>query len=243
MFTRMNFELKVGIFIFIGIVILSVIVFSIGNFYSVKRGYNINVVFSFANGIGVGAPVRYAGVQVGEVQDIKVYFDEKENKPLVKLNIWVSQNTWINENAKASINTLGLLGEKYLEIFPGTRDTRLLQKEDTLRGNDPVSTEELARSTKELIEKIGILTESINKIAGDETLRTSLRNTFSNVEALSGDLRDFLSYAKQGKGTVGRLMSDDTLYKHVDDMILDIKEHPWKLLFKPPEPRDNKKKK
>jgi len=243
MFTRMNFELKVGIFIFIGIVILSVIIFSIGNFYSVKRGYNMNVVFSFANGIGVGAPVRYSGVQVGEVLDIKVYFDEKENKPLVKLNIWVSQNTWINENAKASINTLGLLGEKYLEIFPGTRDTRLLQKGDTLRGNDPVSTEELTRSTKELIEKISALTDSVNKIAGDEALRASLKNTFSNVEALSGDLRDFLSYAKQGKGTIGRLMSDDTLYKHIDDMILDIKEHPWKLLFKPPEPREQKKKK
>ncbi|MDO8603239.1 MAG: MlaD family protein [Candidatus Omnitrophota bacterium] len=242
MLTKMNFELKVGIFIFIGIVILSVIVFSIGNFYSVKRGYNMNVVFSFANGIGVGAPVRYSGVQVGEVQDIKVYFDEKENKPLVRLNIWVSQNTWINENANASINTLGLLGEKYLEIFPGTRDTRLLQKGDTLRGNDPVSTEELTRSTKELIEKLGILTESVNKIAGDEALRASLKNIFSNMEALSGDLRDFLSYAKQGKGTVGRLMSDDTLYKHIDEMILDIKEHPWKLLFKPSEPRDSKKK-
>lgn len=243
MFTKMNFELKVGIFIFIGIVILSVIIFSIGNFYSVKQGYNMNVVFSFANGIGVGAPVRYSGVQVGEVQDIKVYFDEKENKPLVKLNIWVSQNTWINENAKASINTLGLLGEKYLEIFPGTRDTRLLQKGDTLKGHDPVSTEELTRSTKELIEKISTLTDSANKIAGDEALRTSLKNTFSNMEALSGDLRDFLSYAKQGKGTIGRLMSDDTLYKHIDDMILDIKEHPWKLLFKPPEPREQKKKK
>ncbi|PIV39564.1 MAG: hypothetical protein COS29_01915, partial [Candidatus Omnitrophica bacterium CG02_land_8_20_14_3_00__42_8] len=173
MFTRMNFELKVGIFIFIGIVILSVIIFSIGNFYSVKRGYNLNVVFSFANGIGIGAPVRYSGVQVGEVQDINVYFDEKENKPLVKLNVWVSQNTWINENAKAAINTLGLLGEKYLEISPGTRDTRLLQKGDTLRGQDPVSTEEMARSTKELIEKIGNLTDSVNKIAGDEGLRVS----------------------------------------------------------------------
>jgi hypothetical protein len=62
------------------------------------------------------------------------------------------------------------------------------------------------------------------------------------MEALSGDLRDFLSNARQGKGTVGRLMSDDTLYKHIDDMILDIKEHPWKLLFKPPEPRGKKKK-
>jgi len=243
MFTRMNFELKVGIFIFIGIVILSVIIFSIGNFYSVKRGYNLNVVFSFANGIGIGAPVRYSGVQVGEVQDINVYFDEKENKPLVKLNVWVSQNTWINENAKAAINTLGLLGEKYLEISPGTRDTRLLQKGDTLRGQDPVSTEEMARSTKELIEKIGNLTDSVNKIAGDEGLRVSLKNTISNMEALSGDLRDFVSYARQGKGTVGRLMSDDTLYKHIDEMVLDIKEHPWKLLFKPPKPRETRKKK
>ncbi len=242
MFTRMNFELKVGIFIFIGIVILSVIIFSIGNFYSVKRGYNLDVVFSFANGIGIGAPVRYSGVEVGEVQDIKVYFDEKENRPLVKLNIWVSQNTWINENAKAAINTLGLLGEKYLEISPGTRDTRLLQKGDVLRGQDPVSTEEIARSTKELIEKISTLTESINKIAGDDSLRTSLKNTVNNMEALSGDLRDFLSYAKQGKGTIGRLMSDDTLYNHIDEMILDIKQNPWKLLFKPPEPREKKKK-
>jgi len=240
MFTRMNFELKVGIFIFIGIVILSVIIFSIGNFYSVKRGYNIDVVFSFANGIGIGAPVRYSGVQVGEVQEINIYFDEKEKKPLVKLTVWVSQNTWINENAKASINTLGLLGEKYLEISPGTRDARLLQKGDALRGSDPVSTEELARSTKELIERIATLTESVNKIAGDDSLRVSLKNTVSNMEALSSDLRDFLSSAKQGKGTIGRLMSDDTLYRHIDEMILDIKEHPWKLLFKPPEPRKKK---
>ncbi len=240
MFTRMNFELKVGIFIFMGIVILSVIIFSIGNFYSVKRGYSLNVVFSFANGIGVGAPVRYSGVQVGEVQEINIYFDEKENKPLVRLTIWVSQNTWINENAKAAINTLGLLGEKYLEISPGTRDTRLLQKGDTLRGYDPVSTEEIARSTKELIEKIKILADSVNKIVGDESLRVSLKNTITNMDALSGDLRDFLSYAKQGKGTIGRLMSDDTLYNHIDEMVLDIKEHPWKLLFKPPEPKKRK---
>ncbi|OIO32565.1 MAG: hypothetical protein AUJ70_05275 [Candidatus Omnitrophica bacterium CG1_02_40_15] len=239
----MNFELKVGIFIFIGIVILSVIIFSIGNFYSVKRGYTLNVVFSFANGIGIGAPVRYSGVQVGEVQEINIYFDEKENKPFVKLTVWVSQNTWINENAKASINTLGLLGEKYLEISPGTRDARLLQKGDTLRGCDPISTEEIARSTKELIGKIGALTESVNKIVGDDSLRVSLKNTVNNMEALSGDLRDFLSYAKQGKGTIGRLMSDDTLYNHIDEMILDIKQNPWKLLFKPPKPRESKKKK
>lgn len=243
MYTRMNFELKVGIFIFIGIVILSVIIFSIGNFYSIKRGYTLNVIFGFANGIEIGAPVRYSGVTVGEIQEIEVYFYEKENRPMVKLSIWVAQNTWINENAKATINTLGLLGEKYLEIMPGTRDTRLLQKGDTLRGSDPVSTEELARSTKDLVEKVGKLADSIDKIAGDEAMRTSFKNTVLNMESLSGDLRDFLSNARQGKGTIGRLMSDDTLYNHIDEMILDIKAHPWKLLFKPPEPKEPRKRK
>ncbi len=189
MFTRSNFELKVGIFIFIGMVILSVIVFSIGNFYSIKRGYNLNILFSFASGISVGAPVRYAGVEIGEVKDIQVYFDEKEDRPMVRLVVWVAQNTWINEDAKANINTLGLLGEKYLEIRPGTKELKLLGRGDTLRGQDPISTEELTRETQETLIKIDKMVGSLNKIVGDEEVRTSFKNMVSNFEALSEDLR------------------------------------------------------
>ena len=237
MFIRSSFELKVGIFIFIGIVILSVIIFSIGNFYTVKRGYTLNVIFDFANGVSIGAPVRYAGVEVGEVQDIEVYFDENENRPLVRLLVWVGQNTWINEDAKAAINTLGLLGEKYLEIIPGSRETKLLQKGDTLRGKDPVSTEELARETKAMLSKIDAMVASINKLVGDEEFRASIKNTATNLESLTGDMVDFINQAKQGSGTIGRLMSDDKLYRDIDEMILDIKANPWKLLFKPKETR------
>jgi len=241
MFTRSNFELKVGIFIFIGIVILSVIVFSIGNFYSIKRGYTIDIVFSFANGISVGAPVRYAGVEVGEVQDIEVYYDEIEQSPMVKIFVWVSQNTWINEDAKAAINTLGLLGEKYLEIVPGTKEKKLLKKGDTLRGQDPVSTEELARDTKELVAKMETMIKSIGEIVGDEEFQASVKNTVSNLEALTADMRGFIAKAKEGDGTIGRFMSDDSLYKNMDEMILDIKKHPWKLLYRPKESRRKKK--
>ncbi|MBU3911647.1 MAG: MCE family protein [Candidatus Omnitrophica bacterium] len=241
MFTRSSFELKVGIFIFIGIVILSVIVFSIGNFYSVKRGYTLNMLFSFANGISVGAPVRYAGVEVGEIQGIDVYFDEQENRPMVKLFIWVPQNTWVNEDAVATINTLGLLGEKYLEITPGSRETRLLGKGDTLRGHDPVSTEELTRETRETLFKMEGMIESIDKIVGDEAFRDSIKNTVSNVESLTLNFQDFIKTAKEGKGTVGRLLTDDSIYKHIDEMILDIKEHPWKLLYRPKESKAKKK--
>ena len=238
MFTKSSFELKVGIFIFIGIVILSVIVFSIGNFYSIKRGYTMDILFSFANGLSVGAPIRYAGVEVGEVQDIEVYFDEKEHKPMVRLLAWVSQNTWINEDAKATINTLGLLGEKYLEIVPGTREKRLLKQGDALRGQDPISTEELTRQTEKTLTKIDTMIESINKIVGDEEFRVSIKSTISNLESLGVELKDFITLAKEGNGTIGRLMSDDKLYNDIDEMILDIKKHPWKLLYKPKEKKN-----
>ena len=241
MFIRSSFELKVGIFIFMGIVILSVIIFSIGNFYNVKRGYTLDIIFDFANGISVGAPVRYAGVEVGEVQDIEVYFDEKENKPMVKILVWVAQNSWINEDAKAAINTLGLLGEKYLEIVPGTRETRLLKKGDTLRGQDPVSTEELARETKEIFAKVNAMIASINEVVGDEEARLSIKNTVSNLESLSSEMVDLITKAKQGDGTIGRLMSDDKLYTDIDEMILDIKAHPWKLLYRPKQSRRKEK--
>ncbi|MBU1852468.1 MAG: MCE family protein [Candidatus Omnitrophica bacterium] len=240
MFTRSSFELKVGIFIFIGIVILSVIIFSIGNFYSIKRGYTLNILFSFANGISVGAPVRYAGVEVGEVQDIEVYFDEKEDKPMVRLLIWISQNTWINENARATINTLGLLGEKYLEIVPGTKESRILKSRETLKGYDPISTEELTRETKQTIAKLDDMIESMNKVIGDEVVRASIKNTIYNIESLTAELRDFITVAKEGEGTIGRLMSDDKLYNNIDEMIMDIKKHPWKLLYRPRESKNKK---
>lgn len=189
MFTKSSFELKVGIFIFIGIVILSVIVFSIGNFYTLKRGYNVKILFSFANGLSKGAPVRYAGVEVGEVENINVYFDEKEDIPMVEISVWVSRNTWINEDAEATINTLGLLGEKYLEIAPGTKQARLLKNGETLRGQDPISTEEFTRDMKKTLIKVDEMISSLNDIVGDEEMKSSIKNAISNIEAFTADIK------------------------------------------------------
>ena len=74
------FELKVGIFIAVGILIFFVIVFSIGDVYFIKKGYHINVIFNFASGITPSSPVRVAGVNVGQVDKIDLYYDEDEKR-------------------------------------------------------------------------------------------------------------------------------------------------------------------
>ena len=115
-----TFELKVGIFIMIGVAIMFLIVFSVGEINFAKTGYKIRVIFSFANGIGGTAPVRLAGVGIGQVQGIRILRDEKANTTKAELTVWINDNTKIENDAVVTINTLGLLGEKYLEIFPGT---------------------------------------------------------------------------------------------------------------------------
>ena len=151
-----SFEVKVGIFILIGLIILFLMIFSIGDIYLIRPGYRIKVLFNFANGIATNAPVRVAGIEVGEVDNIRIYYDTGEQKTKVELSAWIKKDVVIEEDSKAVINTLGLLGEKYLEIFPG-ESKRFLGDGNVLVGTDPVSTENMAMDLKELLTSFKVV--------------------------------------------------------------------------------------
>ena len=187
--TTKTFELKVGLFIMIGITILFLIVFSVGGMSFSKTGYRIKVVFSFANGIGGTAPVRLAGVGIGQVQGIKIIRDDKTNKTCAELTAWINDNTQIENDAVVTINTLGLLGEKYLEIFPGTPGNPTLKNNETIIGKDPVPiekfTEDLAKltdSVKTIVDKIRNGEGTIGKLLMDQAV-------YDNLEAFTADIK------------------------------------------------------
>jgi len=193
-----TFELKVGIFIMIGIAILFIIVFSIGDINLSKKGYHIKVLFSFASGIGPSAPVRLAGVGVGQIQGIRIIRD-KDNKTRAELVAWIQEGTQIEEDAVVTINTLGLLGEKYLEILPGTSGKPVIKNDGMLIGKDPVPMEKITE----------------------------------NLAKLSDSVSEIVDRLKRGEGTIGKLLTDDAVYKNLEAFTEDIKRHPWKLLNKP----------
>src|SRR3990167_6056715 len=100
--------------------ILFVIVFSIGDFYLWNPGYSIRASFRFINGVEESAPVRFAGVNAGEVKEIQIAADPATGQTLIELVLWVRQDVIVPEDSVITINTLGLLGEKYVEIIPGS---------------------------------------------------------------------------------------------------------------------------
>ena len=205
--TKSSFELKVGVFVFIGLIVFTYIVFSIGDFYVFKPGYRIKVKFGFVDGVQVSAPIRYAGVEVGKLENIRFYYNQQKNKTEVELKGWVTKDANIEKDAEAYINTLGVVGEKYLEILPGTKDAGFLEDGGELTGVDPVPMEKITHRAYEI-------TESLQTVARD---------------------------VKEGKGTIGRLMTDDSVYKNLEEFTADIKAHPWKLLIKGKEKPAKKK--
>ena len=202
--SKLEFEVKIGLFIFVGLILLTMITFSIGDFFF-QPGYNFEVQMGFANGIQESAPVRLSGIEVGEVKKTEV-FKDAEGRTKVKLNIWVASTTPIEKDAKVVVNTLGLIGEKYVEIVPGTPGSEPIEEGDILMGYDSVSVEEMTKKGYEIAVKIEKVVDSLDSILGQ---------------------------IKSGQGTVGKLVYDETLYKEAEAMVKDLKANPWKLLSKP----------
>ncbi len=239
-------EIKVGLFVFIAFVLLAVMVFSISDFYTSQAQYTypLRVRFSFVNGIDSGAPVRVAGVKVGEVRTIGVYRDEATQKVQVELGVRLSRDAVLEEDAVASINTLGLLGEKYLEIVPGTPGKRVLSAGEILVGKDSVSTERLMETSYKTVEELRGAVGSLNQVIGDPQTQEALKETLANSKEATAQLTLFLTQANEvmgkinrGEGTVGQLLTKDDLYKDLKALTEDLKANPWKLFIRPKEKR------
>jgi len=184
------FELKVGIFIAIGISILLIIIFSIGDVYLLQKGYHIKIVFNFVNGISESAPVRLAGVNVGKIDKIDIFRDKDNKKTKVQLTAWIeNEDIKIERDSIAIINTLGLLGEKYLEIFPGDQGDDVLKNMDVIIGEDPIATEYLTRKASEVIEST---TAVMNRLKdGKGTIGKLLveEKIYDDLEAFVADIK------------------------------------------------------
>ncbi len=195
----LSFEVKVGMFILVGLVILILMIFSIGDIYFIRPGYHLKVTFNFANGIAMNAPVRLAGIEIGEIDGIKIYYDPREERTKVEISAWIKKNDMLIESdSKAVINTLGMLGEKYLEIYPG-QNKDFLKEGCMLAGKDPVSMEDMTFQIKQVADSITVITERL----------------------------------KNGEGTIGKFLTDDSIYNNLEDFTADIKTNPWKLMNRP----------
>jgi len=187
-FGKTKLELKVGIFVFIGLTILVIFVLSIGGIKTWSSGYRINLNFNFINGVKIGAPVRFAGVDVGEVKKIDLQYLSEENRSNVRLEVWVKDVIRVPVDSTVWVNTLGLLGEKYVEIIPGKDYANPVNNNGSMKGVDPLPiheifnrAESIMRSLDEGIIQIRNKEGSLGKLIYDDAVYNELQALITDV--------------------------------------------------------------
>lgn len=242
MIKKAGAEFKVGLFVIIALAILVGLVVRAGDFY-MKPGYTLHLFFNAINGLEVGSPVRLAGVNVGEVKGIRVVRDSNGHTQ-VQIDALINQAVYIEEDARMRIDSLGFLGEKYIEILPGTKVDKLLANGGMLTGEAPKGMDAMVDAGGRLVQSLQTVADHMNDIVGDPQFKESAKSTFvdadkaaKNFVQISEDLKDAAASAKivlgrmrDGEGTVGRLLKDDKIAKDLEAFVEDIKAHPWKLL-------------
>jgi phospholipid/cholesterol/gamma-HCH transport system substrate-binding protein len=157
-----SLEFKVGALILVSVAVLAGFVLVLGNF-SMSSGYTVYVDYNFSGNIQVGAPVKVSGIKVGTVEEVEFLggaLDAKTGRrPQVRVHLWVEDRVRdaIHEDAEFFVNTAGVLGERYLEIVPGSVDRPPLEPGAVVVGVDPPRTDLVVARLYETLDSLSTL--------------------------------------------------------------------------------------
>jgi len=180
-------EAKVGILFIAAVILVGLFAFYVGALNPFSNSNDLWIAYNFAGGIEVGSPVRVMGIKVGKVREIK--FDPSYKMPNgeeVKLLVRVSveKKAWptVRQNSQFFINLAGVIGEKFVEISPGSTDKPEFANGDTVRGEDPPRIDQLISQSYGLAGKVMQMLQS-NEGSITDTIGM-MNNLVTNLNAL-----------------------------------------------------------
>jgi phospholipid/cholesterol/gamma-HCH transport system substrate-binding protein len=186
--TTASQKIKIGLFTFIGILVLVLFIFFLGNQKSLFNStFSVHGQFKNVNGLQVGNNVRFAGINVGVVNAITITTDSSVR---VDLTLNSSVKKFIKKDSKMSIGSDGLMGDKLVVIAPG------------------------GITSQEEIQDGGQLT-SVNPFDVDKII-AKLTGIADNAGTLIQNLSDITGKVNSGKGSLGRLLNNDRMANDLD---------------------------
>jgi len=210
---KLGKEFLVGLLV-LGVIILSgVFAWLMGTFEPFTSSSKFHVLYNFVGGIEKGSPVRLAGVKVGKVDNIEFRVPTEEEKAALRLTVSVSKpaSYSVREDSRFYVNMAGIIGERYIEISPGSYNAATLESGAVIRGVDPPRIDQLLSQGYGVFGKITELLEE-NQEDVDEFLtqlpkalkginsfmkRSDWKNMHKLIENLNGVTSDIRVLTKK----------------------------------------------
>jgi phospholipid/cholesterol/gamma-HCH transport system substrate-binding protein len=190
-------ELRVGLFVLVGLLILAFAIFYVTGQGVWGPKYRLNTFLPEVSGLATGAPVRLDGVEVGNVDRITLVPREHGKTPDKLHNVEIGMRldrryqSDILTDSVATLVTEGLLGNRYVNIQRGYTGVPLKDGQTVPGGEE--------KAIKEVVERSA--------------------DVLANLNALSDQVKDLINGVKNGEGTLGKLITDDQAYRHLNGIL------------------------
>lgn len=215
-----SIKIKIGLTIFVGILLFFAFIFMIGtDDYLFSKTYNLNLYLDDATGLVEGAPVTLGGYKVGDVGNVE--FIPANDKRAIKITLRILEEYQhrITVNSHAEVSSIGILGDKFINITVGTPDEQPLADNDTISVTQTISLENLANAMSpginnlnNILKNLSLISDTIasgkgnvGKLIMNDEIVVRLEESLTQTQTL-------LENVNNKNGSLGKLIYDDSLY-------------------------------
>ena len=190
-----KFKIRLGLFIAGGLGLFVIAIFLIGKQKNLfDPVFKLTTTFYNVGGLQVGSNIRFSGINVGTVANIKIINDTTVQ---VDMLIKKSVRQFIKADCEAGIGSSGIIGDRVLIISQGGNDAPLPEDGQHIASKEPVET---------------------------DAIMASVKVTADNAAIISNQLAQILGKVYRGNGTLGRLLRDSTMAENINQTIVSLKK-------------------
>lgn len=229
-----NRPIKIGVISLLGLAIFIVlfIFFIVGtNQKLFTSKYSLFMFVPGVQGLNSGAFITLSGLKVGVVSELEFTRKDGQQGILVELKIDRKFLTKITTSSIAAISTMGMLGDKYVDISLGNLSDPALKEGDFIQTSASLDLAAMASGAAAAIDEFRLAMKNINAIIEgaqngsgilgmlieDRTARSNLANSFENLNQL-------LERIEKGEGSLGQFALDTTLYSSLRSTTMNLEK-------------------
>ena len=230
----------VGAFVIGGVLLFAVGLFLIGNRRMLFNDtFYVYAEFSQIAALGNGAKVRVAGMDAGEVESITVPASPS-GRFRVRMRVRTDLHQLLRLDSVASIQSDGLVGNKFVQIEAGTEQSPMVPEQGTIQSREPFDIADLMSKMSLTIDTVN---QTIVALKGEvESALTSISDTtqaaqdlivnvgddaraiMASSSKMTGDLQAIITGLREGRGSAGKLLTDDSLFQSAKKIAADAEK-------------------
>lgn len=189
-----KFKVRLGMFVAGGFLIFAIAIFLIGKQKNLFNPvFGITTTFYNVSGLQVGNNVRFSGINVGTVDNIRIINDSTVRVDMI---IRKEVQQFIKTDCQVTIGSEGIIGDRVLNITQSGSDAQMVLDKQFLGSIEPVETDAIMKS---------------------------LSITAENAEIITDQLAEIMFNINNGEGTLGRLIQDTTIAENINKTIINLK--------------------